>query len=176
MSFGKVLAFVLLGLLSIYLLCCALGPKDLNVERSTLMDASPEVVFEQVNELRNWEKWSPWAAKDPDIKLSYANLSAGTNGKYSWDGPVVGKGSLEILQSTPPKSLKTKLLIDGFDGESYGSWSFEPEKDGTKVTWGMDGDNLPFMLRGMMMIMGQKKAMIQDFDQGLANIKTLVEG
>jgi hypothetical protein len=35
-------------------------PADFRVTRSASIDAPPEVVFAQVNDLRKWNDWSPW--------------------------------------------------------------------------------------------------------------------
>jgi len=61
------LAILILGLFvfSLYL------PSRLKIERSLLIKARPEVVFREVNTLRNWERWSPWHQLDPAMKLVY---------------------------------------------------------------------------------------------------------
>ncbi len=58
---------VLIGLLVIIALVIGgayLVPGDVQVERSaTFKDAKVETVFKMVNNLKNWEKWSPWAQR-----------------------------------------------------------------------------------------------------------------
>jgi len=40
-------------------------PNRFVVTRSALVDAPPEEVFRHIDELRNWQAWSPWAKLDP---------------------------------------------------------------------------------------------------------------
>ncbi len=176
MKIGKLIAKFLLVSLVAYLLTCLMGPKNLNVERSITVNAETNEVFPLVNNLKNWQKWSSWYEKEPSMKLSYGDITEGDGGIYAWDGKENGKGSLEIIDSKKNQQIRTRLKFDGFDGESFGQWDFETKKDGTKITWGMKGDDLPFMLRGMMLVMNQKDKMVADFDRGLANLKKLVEG
>ncbi len=176
MKIGKLIATVLLLILLAYLVTCALGPKDLNVERSIKIEAASSEIYPLVNNLKNWEKWSSWYEKEPTMKLSYGDKTEGKGSIYAWDGENSGKGSLEILEAVSNKQIKTKLKFDGFDGASYGQWDFNESGNQTEVIWGMKGDDLPFMLRGMMLVMNQKTKMVADFDRGLANLKKLVEG
>src|SRR5207244_494994 len=39
----------------------ATRPSEFQVARSTTIAAPPSAVFTQVNELRKWKAWSPWA-------------------------------------------------------------------------------------------------------------------
>jgi hypothetical protein len=41
------------------------------------------VAFAQVNDLRNWEAWSPWAKLDPAAKQTYAGPTAGVGASFS---------------------------------------------------------------------------------------------
>ena len=66
---------VLLVLLAIVV---ALQPSDFRISRSAAISAPPEKVFAQVNELRNWEAWSPWAKMDPSMKQTYEGPAAGS--------------------------------------------------------------------------------------------------
>jgi len=57
-----VLAVVLLGLV----VFAATRPSEFRVMRSALVGAPPDAVFPHVNDLHNWEAWSPWAKLDPE--------------------------------------------------------------------------------------------------------------
>src|SRR5688572_30446386 len=78
----------------------ATKPDDFKVSRSAIMNAPASEIFEQVNNLKAWDSWSPWANLDPDAKITYAGPEAGVGAKMSWDGNMeVGKGSLVITES-----------------------------------------------------------------------------
>ena len=62
----------------------ATRPAEFRVSRSARLAAPPEAVFVQVNELKRWEAWSPWAKKDPQMKQTYAGPAAGTGASTAW--------------------------------------------------------------------------------------------
>ena len=47
----------------------ALQPSEFHVTRSATIDAAPKAVFAQVDKLRNWETWSRWSKKDPNVNI-----------------------------------------------------------------------------------------------------------
>lgn len=173
----KAILSVIGVILLIYLVLCIAGPKNMNVNRTISIDAPASFVYNQFANLKQWEKWSSWAKADPDMKYVYNGPPVGKGSSYSWDGPKSGKGNLEIVDATPGKSMKTKMKFDGFDGFSYGSWNISDKGSGTQeLSWGMESDTpLPFMARGMMMVMGARKKLAGQFDEGLAGIRTLAQ-
>jgi hypothetical protein len=73
-GFILVVAYFGVALLAVALV---LQPDRFTVTRSAIIDAPPNVVFRQINELRNWEAWSPWAKLDPQARTSYDGPAAG---------------------------------------------------------------------------------------------------
>ena len=57
--FKKIAIWIGLALLAIILISF-LFPTTMKVSRSIEVNAPVDRVFDQVNDLRNWEKWSPW--------------------------------------------------------------------------------------------------------------------
>ncbi len=167
--------YIIATLVAIYLILCLVGPKDLNVEKSAKIDASESILFNMVNDLKEWEAWSPWINKDTSMKVTFGQKTAGKGATYAWLSNEMGNGNLEILESSKNKSIKTKLIFDDFGDASYGHWSFEKVKNLTKVTWGMEGGDLSFLMRGMMLAMNFKGKMKSDFKEGLMNMKNLAE-
>ena len=128
--FGLILvAFLIIGLLL---------PKDYSYESSRVIEAPPVVVFGLVNDVRKWEAWSPWADRDPSMVVTYGQRTIGAGGSYSWTSDAMGNGSLSITKSEPVSRIETALRFD--TAEADGWWVFEPEGNGTKVTWGMEGE------------------------------------
>ena len=48
-----------------------LQPNEYRVQRNAVMNAPPATVFAQVDDFHNWDKWSPWAKLDPNMKVTY---------------------------------------------------------------------------------------------------------
>lgn len=56
----KTLKRILIGILAIIVLLVIVAfflPSKAYVERSIVINAVPRIVFDQVNTLKNWEKW-----------------------------------------------------------------------------------------------------------------------
>ncbi len=144
------------------------------------MNASPEIAFEQVNNLKNWEKWSPWHHIDTAMQLSYEGPAAGANAKYSWKSknPQVGEGSLTIVSTIPNDSIHCKMEFKGM-GSSYSSYKFTKVDNGTKVTWAMDGDGegMPWYWKvpSKYMCFFMDKMVGPDFEKGLNSMKAVAE-
>lgn len=174
----KLLKKIGLGFAGLVALLVAVGfmlPRQVHVERSLVMQAPPAAAFEQVNTLKNWEKWSPWHQIDPKMKLTYEGPEAGAGAKYIWfsDHEKVGNGSLTIKTSEPNKKIVSEMDFME-NGVATGTYYFEETPEGTKVTWAMDSDmgmNPVGRYFGLMM----DKFLGPDFEKGLNSIKTLVE-
>ncbi len=172
MKIVKVIVAMLALAVVAFLVVAAFLPKDYQVTRSTSIDAPPVIVFAQVNDLKLWTDWSPWAAMDPSMKTMYGATSVGEGASYSWKGDKVGEGELTILSSDMPHSIKTRVTFDG-QGEGQGEWLFEPENGGTRATWTMNG-NLPWpTARYFGPIMD--KMLGPQFEDGLQRLKTKAE-
>ncbi len=61
----------------------AMQPDEYSVERSTTIDASSDVVFDQVNDFRHWEDWSPWAQDDPEMETEFSGARRGEGAVFS---------------------------------------------------------------------------------------------
>jgi effector-binding domain-containing protein len=173
----KIVKFIGIGLLGLVLLIVIAGlilPAKVETERSLLINASPEVLFEQVNVLPNWEKWSPWKEMDPESKMTYSTPNAGVGAFYTWEGPETGKGKLTLTEVVPYSRISTQLEFDG-QGNSTAAYLFEPQPDGqVKVRWTFNTDmgGNPFMrVFGVVM-----KSMLNDqFERGLQKLKEVAE-
>ncbi|WP_170360968.1 SRPBCC family protein [Ruegeria arenilitoris] len=146
------------------------------VSRSIIIDAPANAIFPYVNSMQDTEKWSPWLARDPETQLSYSGPEAGVGNILSWSSehPQVGSGTQEIIESVPDQTVKTALDF-GPMGTASASFELAPEGDQTKVTWGFESDlGINPMARWMGLMMD--KWVGGDYEQGLSNLKALVEG
>jgi len=168
----KVILIILAVLFGAWLIASALFPSHCHLERSEVINAPPHVVFEQVNNLKNWSKWSYWDELEPDAKKTYDGPESGTGSKYSWDGKKVGQGTLTIVESKAPDTIKTELDFPG-EGKAYSVFKFEPADGGTKVTWDFDSD-VGFSQRVFMRLM-MNKFLGEAYEKGLAKLKTVSE-
>lgn len=119
------------------------GTKDgtYDVKDSMIIPAPAAVVFKQVDDYKNWEKWGPWKKEDSTITFTYAEKTVGEGASYSWDGEM--SGSMTTTKVIPNKEIEQDLTLHTPAGERNPKvyWNFEEANGGTKVTWGMKGEH-----------------------------------
>lgn len=157
----------------VFLFSCS--PTEYRVERTATIDAPVELVYEQVNNHKNRNAWSPWEEMDPDMEKSYEGPETGVGAIYRWTGnDSVGTGSLEIIESVPSEYIKSKLIFtEPWQSESTIEWRFEDTDEGTKATWSTSGE-----LPGYLFWMGEEdmdEMMGADFEKGLGKLKEISE-
>ena len=159
-------------------LCVAISlqPSTFSVQRSAIMGAPPAEVFAQVNDLKAWDAWSPWKKLDPNAKMTISDPSAGKGATIAWAGnKEIGEGKMTILDSKPDELVDLEqAFIKPFEGKARLVFTFAAEEDGTKVTWKMHGTN-DFLGKAICMFMDMDSTLGTPFDEGLANMKAVVE-
>ena len=151
------------------------GSDVFRVERSAVIPAPPQLVFEQINSLAKWQGWSPWARKDPNARNTLSGPEAGTGSALAWEGnKQVGKGRMEISESVSPSRVVMKLeFFAPMKNTCQATFVLTPRHGGTEVHWAMEGPNL-FMGKVMGLFMDMDKMVGRDFEQGLENLKAVV--
>lgn len=175
-----VLLYILLGLAGVivfFLLLAAAQPAGFRIVRSGKINAPPAAVFPHVNDFHNWQHWSPWAKIDPAMQQTYDGPASGVGAKYSWLGnKKVGEGRMTITDSQPSELIRINLeFLKPFAATNTTEFTFQPEGDGTLVTWSMAGTK-NFMFKAMGLLMSIDKMIGRDFEKGLASMKAVVAG
>ena len=177
----KWLKRILLGVLVLILLVIAISfvlPSQLHVERSAITTASPEVVFNMVNNLKSYNTWMPWNQMDPNMTIVFGPTTSGKGAYYNWNSTndEVGTGKLTISESKPNELVTTDIEFGGM-GTSNAGFKISPEGNGSKVVWYIDNNykeaGFLFGVAGKWMgTLGlMDKMMGKDFEAGLANLK-----
>lgn len=136
-----------------------------NIDRSIVINASPEDTFTAVVDFKSWPEWSPWLLHEPQTRLIYSDNYDQENGFYEWDGKLVGAGKLTHLKITPLKAIQQKIeFLRPFKSVCSVSWTFHEVNGGTEVHWLMQG-KMPFFFR--FMTTGMIKMINRDYDLGL---------
>jgi hypothetical protein len=174
--------FFLYFLLFLVLIIAALSvvisiqPGEYRVERSATITGSVTDVFANVNDFRKWDAWSPWVKIDPNAKMTHEGKESGEGAVVKWDGNKdVGKGSMTITESKANERIKIKLaFLEPMPGDADVVFTFREEGEKTVVTWGMTGEN-GFLGKAMCMVFDMEKMIGEKYQEGLANLKTVVE-
>jgi hypothetical protein len=163
-------------IVAVFLAVVALRPSEFRVARSTSIAASPGMVFAQVNDLHNWEGWSPWAKVDPAAQTSYEGPAAGVGASFGWSGnKKIGEGRMTITESRAYELIRFRLdFVKPFKGTNTAEFTFKPEGNQTVVSWTMFGRN-NFISKAMQLFMSCDKMLGGYFEQGLAQLKSVVE-
>lgn len=170
----------LAGVIVVFLIVVAMQPSDFKVERSATLHAPAPAAFAQVNDFQNWQAWSPWEKVDPALKRSYEGPKAGTGAIYAWQGNKdVGEGRMTITESRPGELVRIKLeFFKPFAAVNDTVFRFQPSaggsNEGTTVTWTMSGQN-NFVSKAMCLFVNMDRMVGGMFEQGLAQMKTVVE-
>ncbi|MFL5751828.1 MAG: SRPBCC family protein [Bacteroidia bacterium] len=165
MKILKKTGIFLLVLLVVYTIAMFFFSSKAYVERSLVINADKQTVFNQVNNLKNWEKWSPWHRIDPEMKITYSDTVEGKGAWYSWESKhkKVGNGKMTITGSYPTDSIQNDMnFMD--NGVAKGSFYFMETDGKTTVKWTMQSD-APFFFRWITVMMD--KWVGPDFERGL---------
>ncbi len=175
----KALKYLLLLLLLIIVagaIYIATLENSYDVTRTKIIKAPVQVIYNNVNDYKNWSDWSPWIEKEPTVNLTFGEKTSGEGATHSWKGDIIGEGNMETLETKANESINQKIaFIKPFESESDIYWNFKPVEGGTEVTWGMKGD-MDFMFRAAMVFQGgMDKQIGPDFERGLFKLDSVVQ-
>ena len=160
----------------LFVLVVATRPGSFRYERTTTIAAPADVVFAQLRDFHAWEKWSPWDKLDPSMKRTYGGSPAGKGATYAWVGnDKVGEGRMTIEDEKTNSAVTIKLeFLKPFAATNTTVFTITPEGSGVKLAWSMTGEN-NFGSKAAGLFMDMEKMIGDDFDRGLASIKTIAE-
>ncbi|MGL4513365.1 MAG: SRPBCC family protein [Lacipirellulaceae bacterium] len=152
-------------------------PDVFRVARSGVVAAPPERVYGVISDLSQWDAWSPWSQRDPAVKVEMSANTVGKGASYTWDGnSEVGAGRMEVTDAVAGERVTMDLeFTRPMVCKNVVTFQLAPEGDGsTRVTWEMEGP-YQFMGKVMSVFIDMDKMCGDDFEQGLANLDTLMK-
>jgi carbon monoxide dehydrogenase subunit G len=168
-------AALVASIIAIVLAYAATRPDRFQIQRSTSIKASAEKIFPLINDMHAFNTWNPFDKKDPNIKGTYTGPASGKDASYAFESKMSGTGNIEIVDSAEPSRVTMKLtMIKPIHADNRVEFTLQPEGDTTRVTWVMDG-GVPFVGKVIHLIFNMDKMVGQDFEAGLADLKTAVE-
>jgi hypothetical protein len=172
----KKILIALAVLIAVLVVIILKQPDEFKVSRTTTLAAHADVIFDQINDLHKWEAWSPWAKLDPNAKSSYDGPDAGVGTSMSWDGNrSVGAGSMKIIENRTNEFVKYQLdFLKPMKATNTAEITLKSEGENTTITWSMYGHS-NFISKAMNLVFNCEKMVGDQFNQGFANLKTIVE-
>lgn len=178
MKILKYLFFLLLIIIIAGAIYVATKDGKYQVEETAIIHAPVPVVFNEVNDFKNWEKWGPWMDDSDDMIINYPEITKGEKAAYSWKSEKLGDGSIKNIKVIPNAAIDQKLQITSKYGESKSDvyWNFEEDEEGTRVTWGMIGEQT-FMEKLAFTFMDESFSEMTRpmFKEGLDNLDKVIQ-
>lgn len=176
LRFVAILAALIVVVVAGILIYAATKPDSFSVQRSANIKAPPDKIFALIADLRGWSAWSPYEKKDPDMKRTFSGAASGKGAIYEWTGNKdVGQGRMEIIDVTTPSKVTIKLdFLKPFEAHNTAEFTMVPAGDNTTVTWAMYGPS-PYVAKIMGTLFDLDKMIGNDFEAGLAALKTVAE-
>ncbi|KMQ67855.1 hypothetical protein ACM39_10965 [Chryseobacterium sp. FH2] len=171
----KILGVIILLIIAYVVIAMLVFGKDYHYEKSMVINAPKEKVWQQISSMKAFNQWNPWMKLDKTMKITYTGNSGEVGDKYCWDSKNndAGAGCQEIKELILNEKQKTEMIfIKPFEGQATSEIVLSPEGNSTKVTWTMDTEQDAMMkiMRPMMDFQ-----MGKSYEEGLNNLKTLVE-
>jgi hypothetical protein len=173
----KKVLLVITALVAGLLIFVATRPDTYHIERSTKVEAPAEVVFATVSDFKTFNEWSPWAKRDPNMKLTVSTPSTGVGATYAWEGnKEVGKGRMTFTEHRAPTRVRERLeFLEPFPSTAETGFDIAPAgASAVTITWSMDGRN-NFVGKAFGVFMDMDEMIGKDFEEGLAGIKRVSE-
>lgn len=154
----------------------ATKPDAYTFSRSQLINAPADKLHAIINTPREFEKWSPYSPKDPQMTNTYSGAASGVGARNDFVGNnQVGQGSVEIIRSTAPSEVAMRLtMLKPFHAQNEVVYSLKPQAGGTEVTWAMHTKQ-PYFSKVIGVFINMDKMIGGDFAVGLGKLKVLAE-
>lgn len=167
---------VVLAALSAAIIYISLSPDKFRVARSIVIDAEPEAIYPLLNDFHAWENWSPLTQLDASATRNHEGSPLGAGAIFSWSGDKhLGAGAMKITASIPGERVIIKRrLTRPFEASDEFRLDLNPVGQSTEVLWQASG-TLDFMGKAANLLSSLEKKLGGRFEQGLKNLKTLVE-
>ncbi|MBT8272830.1 MAG: GyrI-like domain-containing protein [Bacteroidia bacterium] len=171
----KYIIFLLLIIIIGVAIYIGVQPNSYEVSRTRNFEAPAAVIYDNVIDFKNWEAWSSWAEKDPDMVITLPEQTKGVGGHYSWEDKD-GIGTMKTLATEANASINQELQFGDFE-PSQVNWNFNAKEDGTTdVVWKMTSEKVPFMFKAFSVMAGGFDAMIgPDFERGLEKLDSIIQ-
>jgi effector-binding domain-containing protein len=104
---------------------------DFEISKSTVIHSPKGIVFDYVNDYKNWETFGSWMTKNNGIAFNYPAKTMGSGANFSWqkDGE---EGFIKTYYAKENDSLVQKGNLNGTLATFH--WKFKDTVGGTKIT------------------------------------------
>ncbi|UKN01037.1 SRPBCC family protein [Paracrocinitomix mangrovi] len=161
--------------LALYFIVALVAPASFKVERTRAMNNEVKAIYTSIASFENWNRWSPWVAKDSSLTNAIEGEDGTVGAKQTWKGDpqLSGEGSMTFTEFHENQQVLYDLVFsDMEDMIIKGDISIKSNGQINEVTWSNKGD-IPFLMRPIALFFNMEEKMAPDIEQGLANIDSV---
>lgn len=171
----KILKYLLslLGLALIALVVFVLTQDShFKVEKKIIVPQNKEIVFNYLNDLKNWQDFFDFAAQASSLDFSYSNQTVGEDATLSWNS-TTNSGSIKTKTVFKQDSIYYNINYRGTQADN--KVTLKRVKNGTLLLWNSNG-NLDLLTKIKAFFYGGNDRVIKNqLDKTLSNfVKTLL--
>jgi hypothetical protein len=174
----KIIGLSIVGIIVLVLLAGLFVNGKYAVEREVTINKPKQVVYDYVKYLKNQSNFSVWAKIDPAMKTEFSGEDATVGFVSAWDSknPDAGKGEQKIIKMADGERIDYELhFIEPFESTDFAYLTTTAVNDSvTSVKWGFNGE-MKYPMNLMMLTMDMEKMLAPDLQNGLNNLKALLE-
>jgi effector-binding domain-containing protein len=135
----KILKYLLLLAILVFIttiIFVATLKPDFNIVKSQIINAPTNVVYNYVNNLKNWQEIGFCETENDKILYRFNKNFKDKNSSFSWNGKEEN-GSISTISTTENQKIVQKMELNG--EKSNFLWTFKDTLGKTKVTWQTKG-------------------------------------
>jgi uncharacterized membrane protein len=174
----KIIGLVLVGIIALVLITGLFINGKYAVEREVTINKPKQEVFDYVKYLKNQNKFSVWAKIDPAMKTEFRGEDASVGFVSAWDSenPDAGKGEQKIVKIVEGERIDYEIhFIEPIESTDFAFMTFEStSENATKVKWGFHG-TMKYPMNLMLLFTNMEKMLAPDLQNGLSNLKSILE-
>ncbi len=167
----KIVVIILVIVIVLVAIVIMVLPSQSHVERSIVINSTPDKIYSAVDGFTYFKEWSPWVKKDPLTEYEFSGGMSGVGATMKWKSKKVGNGTQKTIEVEQNKRVKSEIEFDGM-GASTAEFTLIADGSATKVTWTLDSK-----LSGIGKMFGpfMDKMVGPDYESGLKSLKEYVE-
>jgi hypothetical protein len=174
----KIIGLVIVGVIALLLITGLFVDGKYAVEREVTINKPKQVVFDYVKFLKNQNNFSVWAKIDPAMKTEFRGEDGTVGFVSAWDSknPDAGKGEQKIVKIDDGSRIDYEIhFIEPIESTDFAFMTFDAVNDSiASVKWGFNGE-MKYPMNLMLLTMDMEKMLAPDLQNGLNNLKSLLE-
>lgn len=178
MKFFRLFVFFLLAVIVTIAAMTFMLPTNQKISRTITINAPAAVIYNYVEKLENFNKWSVWTQQDSSAVYTLTGIDGTVGATTSWKGhpEISGEGKIEIASLQKDKTIVQQFHF--IKPRTINATStillIETEKSRTTVTWDF-AIATPRPGNIFNLFSSMDKQIGKDFEDGLNNLKSTIE-